>query len=70
MYSDEGQLIWLKSGAFPARYNELVDAGKVPAALASALPDKATMAKVKFPTLAQITKAKELVTKDWANAVA
>ncbi len=70
LYSDEGQLIWLKSGAFPARYNELVDAGKVPAALAAALPDKATMAKVKFPTLAQITKAKELVTKDWANAVA
>jgi putative spermidine/putrescine transport system substrate-binding protein len=69
LYSDEGQLIWLKGAAFPARYNELVAAGKVPAALASQLPDKATMAKVKFPTLAQTTKAKETVTKDWANAL-
>ena len=69
LYSDEGQLLWLKSGAFPARYNELVAAGKVPAALAASLPDKATMAKVKFPTLAQITKAKEIVTRDWATKV-
>ena len=69
LYSDEGQLLWLKGAAFPARYNELVQAGKVPADLAAALPDKATMAKVKFPTLAQINKAKDVVTKEWANRV-
>ncbi len=70
LYSDEGQLLWLKGMAFPARYNELVAAGKVPTDLASRLPSKETMAKVKFPSLAQIKKATDTLTKDWANALA
>jgi putative spermidine/putrescine transport system substrate-binding protein len=69
LYSDEGQLLWLKGAAFPARFNELLGAGKVPSALASQLPAKDVMAKVKFATLDQITKAKDVLTKEWAAKV-
>ena len=39
LYSDEGQLIWLKGYCHPIRYDDLVARGVVPADLAAKLPD-------------------------------
>ena len=38
VYSDEGQLAWLKGYCHPVRFNALVAAGKVPQELIDALP--------------------------------
>ena len=39
LYSDEGQLIWLKGYCNPIRYDDLVSRGDLPADLAAKLPD-------------------------------
>jgi len=66
LYSDEGQLIWLKGYCNPIRYEDLVARKVVPAELAAKLPD--TTGAV-LPTLDQITKATEAITKGWPTTV-
>src|SRR6266436_3501801 len=61
IFSDEGQLFYLKGYAHPARYQKLAAAGKVPAALAAKLPPAAQYANLKFPSLAQLTAASTAV---------
>ena len=53
LYSDEGQLGWLKGYCHPIRFNDLVAKGKVPKALLDALPPAEGYAKAVFPTLAE-----------------
>ena len=66
IYSDEGQNIWLKGYCNPIRYDDMVARGVVPADLAAKLPDtKGT----ELPSLDQISKASDLITKGWATAV-
>ncbi len=69
IFSDEGQLFYLKGYAHPARYQKLVAAGKVPAALAAKLPPAAQYANVKFPSLAQLTAASTTVSQNWGPQV-
>jgi putative spermidine/putrescine transport system substrate-binding protein len=66
LYSDEGQLAWLKGYCNPIRYDDMFKRGVVPADLAAKLPDTAGTV---LPTLDQITKASDLITKGWATAV-
>ncbi|MEA2631408.1 MAG: putative spermidine/putrescine transport system substrate-binding protein [Chloroflexota bacterium] len=66
LYSDEGQLIWLKGYCNPIRYDVMNAAGKVPADLAAKLPD--TKGAV-LPTLDQITAATTAITKGWPTTV-
>ena len=66
LYSDEGQLAWLKGYCNPIRYDDMVKRNVVPADLAAKLPDTAG---TQLPTLDQITKATDLITKGWATAV-
>jgi putative spermidine/putrescine transport system substrate-binding protein len=66
LYSDEGQNLWLKGYCNPIRYEDMVKRGVVPAELAAKLPD--TTGTV-LPTLDQITKASDLITKNWASTV-
>src|SRR6185436_9116095 len=66
LYSDEGQLAWLKGYCNPIRYEDMVKRGVVPADLAAKLPDTTG---TQLPTLDQITKASDLITKGWATAV-
>ena len=66
LYSDEGQLAWLKGYCNPIRYEDMVKRGVVPADLAAKLPDTVG---TQLPTLDQITKASDLITKGWATAV-
>ena len=67
LYSDEGQLIWLKGYASPARLEALKKAGKVPADLLAKLPK--TDAPVAFPTSAQITAATDQIKAGWPTVV-
>src|SRR5207248_406948 len=48
LYSDQGQLIWLKGYSHPARFQDLAKHKKIPAALIKALPSPKLYAKVRF----------------------
>jgi putative spermidine/putrescine transport system substrate-binding protein len=69
LYSDEGQLAWLKGYCHPIRFNDLVAKNKVPKALLDALPPADSYAKAIFPTLVQQDAAKEVITKQWDAVV-
>jgi putative spermidine/putrescine transport system substrate-binding protein len=69
LYSDEGQLIWLKGYGHPARYNDLVKNNKIPADLAAKLPPAELYAKAAFPTVAQQEAAKKVITEGWDTVV-
>jgi putative spermidine/putrescine transport system substrate-binding protein len=62
LYSDEGQLLWLKGYCNPIRYEDMVKRNVVPADLAARLPD--TTGAV-FPTPAQLAAATKLITEGW-----
>ena len=67
LYSDQGQLLFLKGYAHPARFADLAKRKKIPSSLLSALPSPALYAKVKFASLGQITRAKATINSDWNN---
>lgn len=70
LFSDEGQLAFLKGYAHPARYQKLVDTGKVPADLAAKLPAAEQYANVKFVTdLTKLSTASSLVSQNWQSQV-
>jgi putative spermidine/putrescine transport system substrate-binding protein len=69
IFSDEGQLFYLKGYAHPARYQALVAANKVPADLAAKLPPASQYANVKFPSLAQLNAATTIVAQNWGPQV-
>jgi putative spermidine/putrescine transport system substrate-binding protein len=69
IYSDQGQLIWLKGFTHPARFQDLARRKVIPASLLKALPAPAAYAKVKFASLGQITKAKATIQAQWAAKV-
>lgn len=70
LVSDEGALNYLKGGALPARYATLLKAGKVSDAIKATLPTADLIAKIAFPTQAQIDAATALVTSQWGPKVA
>jgi len=69
LYSDQGQLLWLKGYSHPALFADLVARKVVPKALISALPNPATYAKVKFASVGQITKARATISTEWPKKV-
>jgi putative spermidine/putrescine transport system substrate-binding protein len=69
LYSDEGQLGWLKGYCHPIRFNDLVKDGKVPQELLDKLPPAEAYEKAVFPTLDEQGAAKEAITKNWDSAV-
>ena len=69
LYSDEGQLIWLKGYCHPARFNAMVKAGKVPQDLIDSLPPAASYEKAYFPTLEEVDANKAAVTGAWDSVV-
>jgi putative spermidine/putrescine transport system substrate-binding protein len=69
LYSDEGQLLWLKGYCHPIRYNDLAANNKIPADLAAALPSAELYAKAVFPTPAQLDAAKVVITENWDSVV-
>ncbi len=69
LYSDEGQLLWLKGYTHPARFNDLAKRKAIPAALLAKLPPAAAYKNVKFASLAQIAKASAVLQKQWGPKV-
>lgn len=69
LYSDEGQLGWLKGYCHPIRFQDLVAKGKVPADLLAKLPPAEAYETAVFPTLDEQAQAKEVITKQWDSVV-
>lgn len=69
IYSDEGQLGYLKGYCHPIRFNAMAKAGKIPQELLDKLPPAAAYEKAIFPTIEQIEAAQATITKDWDSVV-
>jgi putative spermidine/putrescine transport system substrate-binding protein len=69
LYSDEGQLGWLKGYCHPIRFNALAAAGAIPEDLLAALPPAASYEAAYFPTLAEVDANKVAVTGGWDSVV-
>lgn len=69
LYSDEGQLGWLKGYCHPIRFNDIAARGAVPQALIDALPAAENYAKAVFPTLADQDAAKKYIAANWDSVV-
>lgn len=69
LYSDEGQLTWLKGYCHPIRFNDLAKNGKIPQELLDALPPAAAYEAAVFPTLDEQNASKAAITEKWDTVV-
>lgn len=67
LYSDEGQIGWLKGYCHPIRFNDLSARGVIPQELMAKLPPAESYAKAVFPTLDQQAEAKAAVAENWGK---
>jgi putative spermidine/putrescine transport system substrate-binding protein len=68
LYSDEGQLFWLKGYAKPVRFDDLQKRGVIPDALLAAFPKPG--GTVSIPSYAQEKAAGPILTAGWTTIVA
>ncbi len=66
LYSDEGQLLWMKGYCHPIREADLRARGVVPEELAAKLPD---VSGAVFPTVDQLVEGKNVITGQWDSVV-
>jgi putative spermidine/putrescine transport system substrate-binding protein len=66
LYSDEGQLIWMKGYCHPIREQDMRARGVIPQELLDKLPD---VSGAVFPSVAQLDAAKVTITEGWDAAV-
>ena len=66
LYSDEGQLQWMKGYCHPIREADLRARNVVPAELAAKMPD---VSGAVFPTNDQLVDGKEVITSQWDSVV-
>ena len=69
LYSDQGQILFLKGFAHPARFNDLAKRNKLPKALLNALPAPGLYANAKFASLGQQSAGKAKIASDWPSKV-
>jgi putative spermidine/putrescine transport system substrate-binding protein len=69
LYSDEGQLGWLKGYCHPIRFNDMAKRGVIPQELLDKLPPAAAYETAVFPTLDEQSASKEVITKQWDSVV-
>jgi putative spermidine/putrescine transport system substrate-binding protein len=69
LYSDEGQLLWLKGYGHPVRFNDMAARGVIPADLAAKLPPAESYAKAVFPSLDEQTAVGKAVAENWDKVV-
>ena len=69
LYSDQGQLLWLKGFTHPALFTDLVGRKVVPKSLLDALPPPGPYSKVKFASRAQLTAARAQIAAEWPAKV-
>ncbi len=69
LYSDEGQIGWLKGYCHPIRFSDLAANGKLPQEMMDKMPPAAAYETAVFPTLEEQGVAKEAITKNWDSVV-
>ena len=69
LYSDEGQLGYLKGYCHPIRFNDLAKNKKIPQDLLDKLPPAAAYEKAVFPTLEEQEAGKTAITGKWDSVV-
>lgn len=69
LYSDEGQIGWLKGYCHPIRFNAMSKAGSIPKNLLDKLPPAENYAKAVFPSLEDQAAAKKIITSKWDSVV-
>jgi putative spermidine/putrescine transport system substrate-binding protein len=69
LYSDEGQLGWLAGYCHPARFNAMVEAGKIPQDLLDKLPPAEGYARAVFPSVDAQGANKTVVSEQWDTVV-
>jgi putative spermidine/putrescine transport system substrate-binding protein len=69
LFSDEGQIDWLRGYVHPARFDALVASGAVAPDVLSKLPSADAYKVTKIPTLDQITAANKIITGGWDSVV-
>ena len=69
LYSDEGQIGYLKGYCHPARFSAMAKAGKIPKDLLDKLPPAEAYDKAVYPTLQQQEANKAVVTAEWDKTV-
>jgi putative spermidine/putrescine transport system substrate-binding protein len=67
LYSDEGQLLWLKGFSHPVRFQDLSDRGVIPQDLLDKLPSADLYKDVRFPTPEQNDAATAVIADGWAE---
>jgi putative spermidine/putrescine transport system substrate-binding protein len=69
LYSDEGQIGWLKGYCHPIRFNAMSKAGKIPQEVLDKLPAAENYANAVFPSLDDQTAAKTIIAEKWDSMV-
>ena len=70
LYSDEGQLLWLKGFTHPARFQDMSDRDVIPQDLLDKLPPAQSYETVQFPTPEQSDKQSAQIAEQWGEKVA
>jgi putative spermidine/putrescine transport system substrate-binding protein len=70
LYSDEGQLLWLKGFTHPARFQDMDERGVIPQDLLDQLPPAQSYETVQFPTPAQSDAQSAQIAEQWGPKVA
>ncbi|HHY58492.1 MAG TPA: extracellular solute-binding protein [Chloroflexi bacterium] len=66
LYSDEGQLMWMKGYCRPIREADLRERGVIPDEIAAKIPDASG---VVFPTLDELVNGKQIIVENWDSVV-
>ena len=69
LYSDDGQLGWLKGYCHPIRFQDLATRGAIPQDLLDALPPPEAYENAVFPTIEEQEAMKGVVTGGWDKVV-
>jgi putative spermidine/putrescine transport system substrate-binding protein len=67
--SDEGQNLYLKGYAHPARFNDMAARGVIPEDMLAKLPPAEDYAKATFLTVDQLNESKTYITENWRKVV-
>jgi len=69
LYSDQGQLLFLKGYSHPARYLDMAKRNVIPKSMLADLPPASVYSKIKFASASLQTAAKALIAQQWPSKV-
>jgi putative spermidine/putrescine transport system substrate-binding protein len=69
LYSDAGQLLWLKGYSHPARFADMARRKVIPQNLLRQLPAPALYAQVRFANASQLNAARQKIASEWPSKV-